>query len=142
MTFATSKPRRLLQGFTLIEVVVGITLFSTIIVSVLLAISRFRVAATEVRDRKEAIKIADQLMSQWVDLPTGLPGVVAGPIMGHDTMRYQTRQLDRRPICGVWCDVMRLEIVQFRTNGTYKPLTSIEYVRRDNRRTAPRTYQP
>ena len=62
------------RGLTLIEVVAGIALLATLLVSTLAA---FRAHASQVRSAKNrlaAIAVADRLLSEWMNAGT-LPGI-------------------------------------------------------------------
>ena len=114
---------------TLVEVVVGITLLATLLVSILMS---FRTHSTQVhgaRDRMKAIQIADGLLSVWMegssfpsmgqqDALTGTPGWIwrIGPVQESDDFAI----LGGRPA--------RLEIIASNDRSEYQVLTSVEFL--------------
>ena len=77
-------------GFTLVEVVVGLTLLATVIVSSLLAFSKHQKQIRLSRSKIAAVRIADDLLNRMSASRTGIPPAASGPIPEHPTWSWRT----------------------------------------------------
>ena len=69
----SSKPRDR-HGLTLVEVVAGLALLATLLVSILMAFSAHAGQIRAAQDRLQAIEIADALLTRWT-ASDGIPAV-------------------------------------------------------------------
>ncbi|MGB7344296.1 MAG: type II secretion system protein [Pirellulaceae bacterium] len=117
-------------GFTLLEVVIGMMLMTSLVVGSLTALSRYRNSLATVARKRQAINVADELLNQWVQSSNGLPGASVGEVTGESVFRWQTRVLSQRRVCGVQTEVVRLEVYQSESSdGAAYPLTTVDYLR-------------
>ena len=113
----TSRPpRRKLRccrddGFTLIEVVVGLVLLATLLVGVLQAYGAHHRQLAHARDQLVAAQLADDMLAAWVDAPRGVPRQAAGLIPQHPSWAWRTQVRGRREVAELPVEIIRFEIV-------------------------------
>ncbi len=96
-------------GLTLIEVVAAIAILGTILVGVVLAKARHTRQLALTARREVAVRLADELLSQWW---TGGDGVPVG-VSGEDanaSLAWRTRRVPNPPIERLGARVVRLEV--------------------------------
>ncbi|MDA7874776.1 type II secretion system GspH family protein [Rhodopirellula sp.] len=71
------------SGFTLIEVVVGLTLMATVVVASLLAFSAHQKQIRQARSKIAAVQVADDLLNRMSANRTGIPSSATGTIIDH-----------------------------------------------------------
>lgn len=114
------------RGLTLVEVVAGIALLATLLVSTLAA---FRAHATQVRaakNRLAAIAIADQLLSEW--MTAGALPAIGQTETVHQRAGWSWRIIRPEPMIELHrlgAMAVRLEIID-RTEMEPRILTSVE----------------
>ncbi|MEM7557550.1 MAG: type II secretion system protein [Planctomycetota bacterium] len=103
------------KAFTLVEVVVGCVLLATLLVSTLLATSRYRNQIARAQRRQQAVYLADMLLASWWDSQKGIPlaesGFVADPLKPSSaSLSWQTSVVSSRNVLGVVHPVVRLQV--------------------------------
>lgn len=120
-TFLTSR-----QGLTLIEVVAGIVLLGTLLVTILMA---FKAHATQIQaanQRLEAIRQTDRLLMTWMKAES-LPGVgESDTFPNNPELRWEMVQSESEPLGRLQAEIMRLEVFSTTELQTERPLTSVE----------------
>ncbi|MDZ4853062.1 MAG: prepilin-type N-terminal cleavage/methylation domain-containing protein [Pirellulaceae bacterium] len=115
------------RAFTLIEVLLGAVLLSTLVVSSMLG---FRIHQSKIRlsaHRVEAVAIADKLMSNWFHQPMGVPVGATGVIDPQRLWRWRTEPVGMSTVFGQPTLIVRLELYEdFPTPNQL--LISIEFV--------------
>ena len=115
--FPQSKTDR---GFTLIEVVVGITLMATVLATSLLAFSAHEKQIRQARVKLTALQVADEMLNRMSSSREGIPVSGAGPIPEHPNWSWQTSVVgpndvfgncSKRGRCGM-CELARATIFQ------------------------------
>lgn len=76
-------------GMTLVEVVVGLLLLSTLLVGLLTAFGQHAKQIRRSRIRMEAICATDQLMAEWFSESGRLPYEDQGEVEGHEEFTWQ-----------------------------------------------------
>jgi type II secretory pathway pseudopilin PulG len=87
-----SRPVR--SGLSLIEVIAGIALLSTLLVSSMLAWSTHRLQIRRSQLQIEAAQLADQQLSLWYSERGALPVQKSGPLLNHDFLRWRIEPID------------------------------------------------
>ena len=110
-----SQRQRDRKAFTLVEVVVGCVLLATLLVSTLLATSRYRGQIARARQRQQAVYLADKLLASWWDSKKGIPlaesGAIADPAQPNSlSLTWQTSVVSSRSVLGVIHPVVRLQV--------------------------------
>ena len=124
------KRRRMVnrRAFTLIEVLLGVVLLSTLMVSGLLG---FRVHQKQLQfnqHRIEATAAAERLLAAWSIQPTGVPMGATGVMDVQRQWWWQTRLIGTREIFGLPILIVRLEVLEnLPTPGVV--LVSVDFVK-------------
>jgi prepilin-type N-terminal cleavage/methylation domain-containing protein len=113
-------------GFTLIELVVGLVLLATLLVSILLASARYEKSRRLAQNRSKAVQLADSLLADWFDSPGGIP-IQASGRFGNQDFLWQTQLVRNDQLFGREVLIVRLEVSTFSTQETTK-LISVELV--------------
>ena len=95
-------------AFTLIEVLAGLTLLSTLLVAVVMARGRYVHQSVSAERRLEAVEVADELLTQWWQDPAAFPVDDSGTV--NEDMRWRTRQLSQQDLEDLGAMVVRLEL--------------------------------
>ena len=103
------------KAFTLVEVVVGCVLLATLLVSTLLAASRYRSQITRARQRQQAAYLADKLLATWWDSQKGIPLAESGVIEDPDrpnslSLTWRTSVVSSRTLLGAVHPVVKLQV--------------------------------
>ncbi len=123
-----SSPRR--RAFTLVEVVVGLTLLASLVVGVLLSFRVHHRQLRNARQRMAAATMADELLSVWHGRPEGVPPQAQGGIASAPGWVWQTQPIARRLVAGLPVDVIRLDVFAPRSAADTAPLScSVEVIR-------------
>lgn len=77
------------SGLSLIEVVAGIALLSTLLVSSMLAWTTHRAQIRRAQLQIEAVQLADLQLSLWYAERGGLPQQTEGPLLNHATLTWK-----------------------------------------------------
>jgi type II secretion system protein I len=115
------------RGFTLLEVVLGLMLLATVLVTSLVALGRQRHVLRRAQDRQLAISLADSLLANWRQTPAGLPLRAAAPIAQQVGWWWKTEVVANRTLFGRTYPVVRLQIVERAATGASEVvLVSVE----------------
>ena len=130
--YRPNAPRRLSKlgdrGFTLLEVVVGLVLMSTVLVSSLLAYSAHQHQLRAAEAKLAAVTIADELMTRFVASREGIPRASRGPLAEHPGWYWQTRTVGVAAPAGIPVQVIRLEVLETIPNRDPRVLAQIDVV--------------
>lgn len=110
-----NRTRKSKKAFSLIEVVVALMLMATLLTTVIMAIGRQRRQGKLAEDRREAIRIADQLLSAWNESKNGIPLMNSGTIPEHNGWFWRTRVEANHPLFGTNFPTIGFEIIQRQT---------------------------
>ncbi|MCR9293817.1 MAG: type II secretion system GspH family protein [bacterium] len=108
------RQRRKRAGFTLLELIAGSVLMATLLVSLVLAISKQRSVLRLAEDRQTATLLADELLAQWVDAPQGIPLGGSGRLPSMNQCFWRTSVIAQQTLFGKAAAVVRLDIVRLR----------------------------
>jgi prepilin-type N-terminal cleavage/methylation domain-containing protein len=113
-----AKRRRAMrhQAMTLIEVMCGMVILGTLVMSLLVVRSRSLHQWALAERRQEAITAADKLLSGWWASPQEMPRKSHG-ILPEDSMAWQTHVLDNSVAKEMGGEVVRLEIFDNRDSA-------------------------
>ena len=111
------------RSFTLVEVVVGFVLLATVLVSLLLALARQRRNGEMARGRQAACLIADELLADWIESPTGIPLRGSGGVIGRPGWFWRTTVQANRQVIGIPATIVRLDVFENQISGV---LISVE----------------
>ncbi len=98
------------RGLTLIEVVAGLALMSSILVAVLFLKSRYARQQALADHHLQSLAAADALLSVWWQTPAKFPRQGSGAVASHPTLGWQTRTLPNPELARLGCQIIRLEI--------------------------------
>ncbi|NND99091.1 MAG: type II secretion system protein [Pirellulaceae bacterium] len=132
LCFARKRKRR--QAFTILEVVVGTTLLASLVVSVLIAISSHQKKVRVAQQRIVATRLADELLSRWMQSTDGVPLSARGTLLPDQTrmvsqaITWQTNVIDRRELCGIPVHVVRLSLTGHARDKPGRVLCSVDVV--------------
>ena len=116
-------------GFTLVEVVVGLTLLATVIVSSLLAFSKHQKQIRLARSKIAAVQIADDLLNRMSASRTGIPPASSGPIQEHPTWSWRTSVTAETLRAPIAMQIIKLQILERENEGTLNLLASTSVVK-------------
>ena len=117
-------------GLTLIELVVGLVLLATLLVSILLASSRYEKSLRLAKDRRKAVQLADVLIAEWFDSPRGIPIQANGPLDAEGLV-WRTQLARNDQLFGRDVRIVRLDVSRV-TQPNVSELLSIELVKSGN----------
>lgn len=84
------------RGMTLVEVVAGMALLGTLLVSIVMATAKLTAQSRLAAHRVEAYLAADQLLFSWWSDWQNFPRNESGTISGHDDWRWRTFSTDSK----------------------------------------------
>jgi len=117
------------RGFTLVEVVVGMILLATLLVSVLQAYGLHHRQLRHARDQLTATQLADRQLSDWMTTSSGVPVFAGGTVFGQPGWSWRTQRIGQRLLAGLPVDIIRYEIFSLqRRTGRQLPLCSVDVV--------------
>ncbi|MCH1439061.1 MAG: type II secretion system GspH family protein [Rubripirellula sp.] len=125
----TSYRSRQRHGFTLVEVVVGLTLLATVIVSSLLAFSKHQKQIRLARSKITAVEVADDLLNRMSASRTGIPSAATGPVPGHPTWSWRTSVTEKMLRNPIPMQIIKLQIIERETNSKLNLLASTSVVK-------------
>ncbi len=129
MKSSRSKPA---VGFTLIEVVIGLTLMATVVVSSLLAFSAHRKQRRAAEAKLAAVTVADDLLHRLSAGRDGIPIAGRGVIPGHPYWFWQTTPVGTIRRAEVPLRVIEFRIVEVSDEGRL-PLVRTQLVKKIDR---------
>ena len=98
------------RGLTLIEVVAGLALMSSILVAVLFLKSRYARQQALADHHLQSLAAADALLSAWWQTPAKFPRQGSGSIGSQPTLGWRTKPLPNSELTRLGCQIIRLEI--------------------------------
>jgi type II secretion system protein I len=120
------------SGLTLIEVLVGLAILSTLLVSLIVAQRRHREQLQAARKKIDACQAADELLTGWFLNSGGLPLSQAGRVPNNRDLQWRTRIVPSKETRRVGVDLVRLTIHSANTadgkSGNLPPLVSVDVV--------------
>jgi prepilin-type N-terminal cleavage/methylation domain-containing protein len=116
------------RGFTLVEVVAGLTLAAGLLVGSLLAFSAHRKQRRTADAKLAAVAIAEELLTAWSSSSTGIPNFGGGEISGRPDWLWRTRLVDTTTLIQVPLHVIRLEVIEVSGEGSLRPLATVDVV--------------
>lgn len=131
-SFSASTSSRFNEGriaFTLLELVVGLVLLATLLISVLLGATRHNRMLKLADDRQLAIALADEMLVGWHDSRDGIPLRGRGVMQGQVNWYWRTHVDSNRSVFGSMMPVVSLDIVRVNSERREDVLVSIETLR-------------
>ena len=116
------------SAFTLLEVVVGLTLMASVLVGSLLAFSAHQKQRRHAEAKLAAVSLADQMLHQFTASRDGIPALGRGPIPGKPTWFWRTSVVGTQAPAEVLLKVIRLEIIELTDEGSQRPLVTVDVV--------------
>ena len=116
------------SAFTLLEVVVGLTLMASVLVGSLLAFSAHQKQRRHAEAKLAAVSLADQMLHQFTASRDGIPALGRGPIPGNPTWFWRTSVVGTRAPAQVLLKVIRLELIELTDEGSQRPLVTVDVV--------------
>ena len=131
----TCRLRRDRAGTTLIEVLLGLVVLSTLLVSVAVARGRFVRQWADADRRLRLIRAADELIATWLAAAPRPVPIGRGTIEAEPAATWRTRILPDRGAASLNAVVVRLDLYDARGGET--PAVSIDFLERDPATAAP-----
>jgi prepilin-type N-terminal cleavage/methylation domain-containing protein len=117
------------RGLTLVEVVAGLALLSTLLVAVLTTKARVTRQGAHAQRRLEAVAAADRLLAEWWPRRDEFPRQSSGRMPGDSGLAWRTAAISNQPLNALRTSVIRLEILDERaTRAGEGVLASVEVV--------------
>ena len=121
------------RAFTLLEVIVGLVLMGTLVASGLVAMSSHQHSIVLAKQKQQANRLADRLLTNWYEVQGGVPLREHGVIVTTQEWLWRTQPIGSRSVCGLQADVVRLEVLGFTGNARVpRVLVSIELLQSPN----------
>lgn len=126
-----SRPR----GVTLIEIVAGLVILGTLLVSVSIARARFLRQWAEADRKLTAVRAADKLMARWMSgPPQNVPLAGEGPLEGAANFTWRTRIFRDPAASDLGALLVRLEVNDLAAPaGRKQPGFAVEFLVHDFR---------
>jgi prepilin-type N-terminal cleavage/methylation domain-containing protein len=116
------------RGFTLIEVLVGMVLLSSLAIAALQGFKAHKRQIQFAEKKILAVAELDRLLTLWSGLPGGIPSESMGPIDPQRAWIWQARIVGQRVVFGQPKSVVRIDVLE--TNSPEaKRLASVELLR-------------
>jgi prepilin-type N-terminal cleavage/methylation domain-containing protein len=117
------------RGLTLVEVVAGLALLSTLLVAVLTTKARVTRQWSHAQRKLQAVAAADELLTQWWQRKEEFPRRSSGEVAGDAQLRWRTTPVRNEPLNDLRTSVIRLEILEGRASRSSDDvLASVEVV--------------
>ena len=116
------------KGFSLVEVVIGLVLMATLLVSTLLAYGAHQHQRALANAGIEAVAIADELLHRMSNSRDGIPSVGRGVIPGKPSWFWETTIVGTTLPAGVPLQVIRFQVGRVTSEGAVQSLTSVDVV--------------
>jgi prepilin-type N-terminal cleavage/methylation domain-containing protein len=123
-----SCPSRSQSGFTLLEVVVALTLMASVLVGSLLSFSAHQKQRRLADAKIAAVAIADDLLNQFSGIREGIPVPSRGAVAARTNWFWRTSVVGMTAPAQVPLRVIRLEIVEVTVAGLLQPLATVDVV--------------
>lgn len=115
-------------GFTLLEVVIGMTLMASVLVGSLLSFAAHRKQRRFADAKLNAVAYADELLNLMSSSPEGIPPVSRGSVLGKPNWFWQTNVAGLVAPAQTPLRVIRFEIIETTAQGAQRALVSIDLV--------------
>lgn len=115
-------------AFTLIEVIVGLTLMATVLVSSLLSFAAHQKQRRFADAKIAAVTVADDLLHVMSASPEGIPARGRGLIPGQRNWFWQTSVVGAMAPAQVPMRVIRFEIIEQSSQGSLRALVTVDLV--------------
>lgn len=127
-----SKPPACDAGLTLIEVIVGLVLMATLLMTSWTAISQQRRHRAFATKKQQACQVAESIVSQWYERNGQIPLRAQGFAGSMREWSWQTQVVGTASLCGMQLPIVRLEVMG-RVGTDHQPhvLCSLELVQRE-----------
>lgn len=123
-----SCPCKHKHAFTLLEVVVGLTLMASVLVGSLLSFSAHHQQRRIADAKIAAVTVADQLLDELSGTREGVPAVGRGMIAGRPNWFWRTNVIGMAAPAEIPMRVIRLEVVEVNNKGRMQPLATVDLV--------------
>jgi prepilin-type N-terminal cleavage/methylation domain-containing protein len=121
-------------GVTLIEVLAGLVILGTLLVSIAAARGRFARQWIEADRRLAAVRSADALLGQWMaGPPQNIPLRGQGELPGVPKFDWRTRTIPSRDADDLRAIVVRLEVFDRSSRQAREPLFHVDFLVHDFR---------
>ena len=117
------------RAFTLIEVVVGLTLMATVVVASLLAFSAHQKQIRQARSKIAALQISDDLLNRMSASRSGIPPFATGTIPEHPNWTWRTRVTEETTLAQLPVLIIQLQIIQRQADSQLNLLASTRVVK-------------
>ena len=117
------------SGFTLIEVVVGLTLMATVVAASLLAFSAHQKQIRQARSKIAAVQVADDLLNRMSANRTGIPSSATGTIIDHPSWTWRTSVTAETIRAEIPLRIIQLEIFERQADSNLNLLASTSVVK-------------
>lgn len=115
-------------GFTLLEVVVGLTLMASVLVGSLLSFAAHRKQRRLADAKIAAVMFADDLLNEFTASRDGVPPTARGMIAGRPGWFWRTSVVGTAAPAQIPLRVIRLEVIEVVDDGSVRPLATVEVV--------------
>jgi type II secretory pathway pseudopilin PulG len=115
-------------GFSLLEVIVGLTLMATLLVGSLLAFAAHQRQRRFADAKLQAVAIADELLDRFSNSPGGVPPSARGAIAGKPGWFWQTSPIGEMAPAQIPVRVIRFQVFGQPSNRPLTALVSVEMV--------------
>ncbi len=115
-------------AFTLLEVVVGLTLMASVLVGSLLSFSAHHQQRRIADAKLVAVTVADQLLDELSGTREGVPAVGRGMIAGRPNWFWRTNVIGTAAPAEIPMRVIRLQVVEVNNEGRMLPLATVDVV--------------
>ena len=116
------------SAFTLLEVVVGLTLMASLLVGSMLSFSAHRKQLRNADATLAAVAISDELLVEFSASRDGIPRASSGPLSGRPNWFWQTRIVGLTAPANIPLQVIRLEVIEITSDGTRRVLSAVDVV--------------
>ena len=123
---APRKESDVKNAFTLLEVIVGLTLMATMLVGSLLAFAAHQRQARFADAKLQAVVIADELLDRLSGSPGGLPSAARGVIPGKPGWFWQTSPVGAIAPAQIPVRIIRFQIFSRTASGPLTPLVTVD----------------
>ncbi|TWU58092.1 prepilin-type N-terminal cleavage/methylation domain-containing protein [Rubripirellula reticaptiva] len=116
-------------GFTLLEVLVGLAIMASVLVSSLLAFAAHQRARRFAEAKLAAVGVADELLFQLSGGRGGIPPAGRGVVPGRSGWWWQTELVGLAAPAGIPMSVVRFRIIEATAPGKQQTLVSVDIVK-------------
>jgi len=123
------------RGTTLIEVLAGLVILGTLLVSIAAARSRFQRQWSQADRRVAAVRATDSMLADWLaGAPQNISTHGSGPLPGMPDCTWRTRVIAARGAADVQAVVVRLEVFDRGTGGSGEAMFNVDFLLHDFRK--------